>query len=330
MNLSAAQCSARPLHDIMNPYFRCSMKIADFKRRHQLISALRDIDIIGIRKLANTLPRLLIPAPTEELYVKTRYGFTLRVDPVRDKGVDRTVYYTGTYEKGTLEILKNLLRPGDRFADVGANIGLMSLFASDCVRDNGTVLAFEPHPLTRSVLQENIRLNDRTNIRVVAEALGSENGQSRIYDRLAMNKGGASLINPGEEVESYVIEVVRFEDMIQGEELPHVVKIDVEGFELEALKGFGELLSEEHSPMLIVECSGMRENTFGSDTAALHEFLSASDTYRLFKSRAGKERVSPLIEIAEASQMPEHDNIYCFTAQHLQRLPAHLFVHPPM
>jgi hypothetical protein len=119
-----------------------------FTWRHTLISFLQGIDMAGIRKIAYYLPGIIIPKPKSALIIKTLYGFKLWIDPVKDQGIEKSLYYTGTYEKGTLFILRALLKEGDLMVDVGANIGLMSIFAADLVKESGKVIAFEPNPDT--------------------------------------------------------------------------------------------------------------------------------------------------------------------------------------
>ena len=140
--------------------------------RHSLISFMQDIDIKGIRRIAHYLPELLLPKPVGPLILKTRYGFYLMIDPVKDNGVERSIYYTGTYEKGTLFIIGNILSEGDTFVDVGANIRLMSLFATSIVKDTGKIIAFEPNPETMRILKSNIELNNASNIETSYYALG--------------------------------------------------------------------------------------------------------------------------------------------------------------
>ena len=62
--------------------------------------------------------------------------------------------------------LKNILKEGDTFVDVGANIGLMSIFSSFLVRESGKVFSFEPNPITNNILKENIELNNLSNITI--------------------------------------------------------------------------------------------------------------------------------------------------------------------
>jgi hypothetical protein len=101
-----------------------------------------------------------------------------------------------------------------------------------------------------------------------------------------------------------------------------MVKLDIEGFELEALEGALDLLHSEHPPMLMVECSEMRENTFGGGPGPLYEFLRQLGRYRIFRGKKEKSRLSPLVEVKTLQEMPVHDNIYCLAGKHLERLNA--------
>ncbi|MEN8228181.1 MAG: FkbM family methyltransferase [Bacteroidota bacterium] len=257
--------------------------------------------------------------------IKTLHGFNMIIDPVRDEGVERTIYYTGSYEKGTLFVIKNLLKEGDTFIDVGANIGLMSIFASSIVMDSGKIIAFEPNPVTLKILKRNIALNNISNIQTSDYAVGAKASGAKIYDRWDSNRGSASLIKPESESDSYDIEVITLSDYCKANQEIHLIKIDIEGFELEALKGAKEILDGESPPMLIIECSETRENTYGFGTDDLYEFLKCITHYRLFKSRGGKEKVSKLVEIRTRSELPHHDNIYCFTKKHMEQIPSKIF-----
>jgi FkbM family methyltransferase len=296
----------------------------NFFLRHRLISSLLEIDVKGFRRVAHHLPRLLIPTPKGICTVKTRYGFWLRIDPVKDKGVERSIYYTGTYEKGSLAIMKQLLHKGDCFVDVGANIGLMSLYASKLVGAKGKVWAFEPNPDTALILEMNIRINNATNIDLSRFAMGKNPGKALIYDRWDSNRGSASLIKPEGETGSHEIEVTTLSEFFkkeikEGGPLPTLLKLDIEGFELEALEGALDLLNSDQAPMLIVECSQQRENTFGKGTDPLYEFLRHLGFYRIFRGKKDKSRVSKLVEVLTIEDLPVHDNIYCLTDKHLNR-----------
>jgi FkbM family methyltransferase len=286
-------------------------KITSFRFRHWLISTIQDIDVKGVRWLTYHLPGLLLPLPKGNLVIRTLYGFHMKINPIRDVGVETSIYNTGTYEKGTLQIIKENLKEGEVFVDVGTNIGLMSLFASQLVKTSGKVYAFEPHPLTRQILLENIEMNSAENILVSAYAAGSERGRSRIFDGKDQNRGSASLSLEGQISKGYEVEVISLDEFF-GEKHISMMKVDVEGYELEVLKGAQNILKRDQPPFLIVECSQLRENTFGSSATPLFDYIKSVNNYRIFKTRKGKERVSGLIEVLKPSDLPLHDNLYCF------------------
>ena len=298
--------------------------------KRRIISSVRDWNIIGSGPLSYFMSKFMLPKPSGKTVIETLYNFRLNIDPVLDNGVERALYYYGTYEKGTLDIIGKILKRNDVFVDVGANIGLMSLYAALKVGDTGKVYAFEPNPNTRNLLLENIQLNKIQNIKVEGLALSSETKSSKIYDRWDINRGGASLIKPANPTESYDIQETTFSEYFDRDQDIKIVKIDVEGFELEVLKGAESfLLNTKTPPVLIIEFSSMRINTFGTDIEPLYNFLKDLGKYRIFKSPRGKERISKLIEIKDKNDLPKHDNIYCLTNEHLAELSKDIFQSMP-
>lgn len=294
--------------------------------KRKLISLIRYSKIKGSGRLSYFLARCIYPKPSREMVIDTIYNFKLNIDPVVDNGVERSLYYFGTYEKGTLDIIGNILNKGDVFVDVGANIGLMSIYAALKVGEQGNVIAFEPNPNTKKILEKNIQLNTIQNVKVEGIALSSESKKSKIYDRWDVNRGGASLIKPPQPTQSYDIEETTFSEYFNSKQQIKLIKIDVEGYELEVLRGAKAFISDTNTPpMLIVEFSSMRTNTFGEKTSPLYLYLKELNKYRIFKSTAGKEKISKLIEIKEEKDLPKHDNVYCFTDEHLGELPIDLF-----
>ena len=294
--------------------------------KRKIVSSIRDWNIKGSGKLSYFIAKFILPKPLGKTVIDTIYNFQLNVDPIVDNGVERALYYYGTYEKGTLDIIGKILKKGDVFVDVGANIGLMSIYAALIVGREGNVFAFEPNPNTKDLLIENMSLNKIKNIKVEGLALSSETKKSKIYDRWDVNRGGASLIKPSNPTQSYDIQETTFSEYFNSNQDIKLIKIDVEGFELEVLKGAKAfILNTKTPPILIVEFSSMRVNTFGKNTEPLYDFLKDLNHYRIFQSVRGKERTSKLIEIKDKKDLPKHDNIYCFTNEHLDELPKVLF-----
>jgi FkbM family methyltransferase len=281
-----------------------------FLFRHKLISTLRDWDIRGIRRLSVVLPKLLLPSPEKvgKHQLTTIHGVALVIDPSVDKGVELSLFQTGTYEKGTIQLLTDLLKSGSTFLDIGANIGLLSAIASKRVGPEGKVIAVEANPKTVDILRHNLALNDCTNTDIYPFALGAENGTALLYENWEVNRGGASLLSQG-DAEGIEVPVRRLDELLT-DEVIDVLKIDVEGFELEVLKGGIELLKNQ-LPVLIIEVSEQRENEKGVSPQEIYAFVQTLGNYQFFKQKGTKERRSKLVPILGEADLPKHDNIVC-------------------
>lgn len=288
----------------------------EFKRvnhvkTYQLLSKIWDSSIIGKGTLSRFLSKTLIPKPTDPVISKTIYDFDLLINPAIDNGVESSLYYFGTYEKGTLNFIKTHLTEGQIFFDIGANIGLMSIFTSYCVGKTGKVFAFEANPETVKLLNYNIELNSISNITVVDKAVGNNEGKIKIYNNWAGNRGGASLIKPEQETEAFEVDLIKLDAITQYTSMNiGMIKIDVEGFEMDVLKGLENILSKNNAPKLIIECSADRNNNYDS-VYEIYHFIKKVNNYKIYKLSKGKERFGELIEINDTSELPKHDNIFC-------------------
>jgi FkbM family methyltransferase len=157
--------------------------------------------------------------------------------PPADRNLDLTI---DQYEPGVSECLRNLLKPGMVFCDVGANFGIFTLLGSRAVGPKGRVFAFEPVPSNRRVLERNIALNGVTNVTVIAEAVSDTCGSARIF--LSRDAGCHSISTEPLHYEGEFLDVVVTRlDQVKSIERIDVLKIDVEGVELEVLAGLGDL-----------------------------------------------------------------------------------------
>ena len=166
----------------------------------------------------------------------------------------------GRYENHLLEYLEKFIKqkiPNSRelcVLDIGANIGNHSIFFSDLFE---TVYSFEPNPLTYEVLKINSKYAcDRKNIK--AFKLGISNKNKKVYFRNNLfNSGNSSIISEEDfnknKNNAFKVDVVSLDniDLLEGRKIG-LIKIDIEGHELNALKG-AENLIKKHKPIIFFE-----------------------------------------------------------------------------
>jgi FkbM family methyltransferase len=160
--------------------------------------------------------------------------------------------------------------PGDLFIDVGANVGSYSILAGDL---GAHVIALEPAPDTFALLAENVRLNGYP-VTMIQAAAGVNCGTARFttgqdcINRLAAN-------GPVE------IEMVSLDSVIQ-DRVVAGMKIDVEGFEIDVLRGCERALSQRRLKLIQLEWNSSSVEAVGSDRAPIAELL-ANYGYGLYR-----------------------------------------------
>jgi FkbM family methyltransferase len=211
-----------------------------------LYPLFRRYDFRGKGRLRRVLP----VRDTGEAVATFPGGVRLRLDLRESLQRD---FLFGMFDRRELELVREHLGRGD-FVDVGAHIGLYALTAA--LGGAETVLAFEPNPSARTQLEENVRLNHAANVTVRDAAIGAAPGRALLHVPATPDPSFSSLAGgrfaEGDPVEVEVTTVDREVDELDLR--PTVVKIDVEGGELDAVAGMGSTL-RTHRPVLLVEVS---------------------------------------------------------------------------
>lgn len=187
------------------------------------------------------------------------------------------------FEDDVLAELLSEIESDDVFFDIGANVGVYSCLVGDLLTD-GSVTAFEPHPNNALRLRENLSRNG-VEARVVQKALSDEGGEVSLAVAVESHttSPGHNLIEINEAVEDYGRESSEREttDMLRGDEFvsvgdtepPTVVKVDVEGAELNVLRGLEETLSREECRLLFCEVHRNHMKKFSTTESELRDFL---------------------------------------------------------
>ena len=277
-----------------------------------------------LEAVRHLLVNRMMKFPAQPVICSTAHGFKMLLNPARDalRGIEPTIFLTGTYETGTLHVFRKILRRGDVVIDIGANIGLMSLYAAKLVGKAGEIMSFEPMMEEYDVLLKNIHLNRFEHVHAHNIALGAKNERKWIYAHPEINRGSSSLVKSSGGIAVTEVEIATLDDFLflhPKKNNIRLVKIDVEGWELEVLKGAKSLLASRHAPALCVEYSSAHPLE-GGELTEIWRFLSSVNSYRCFKLMLGKEKVSQLIPVRDVPDLPTHDNLFCFLPYQLEQL----------
>jgi FkbM family methyltransferase len=161
----------------------------------------------------------------------------------------------GLFEAPKVRALQQLLKPGMTFVDIGSNKGDFALLAAKVMEDRGRVLAFEPVPDNLHWLRKSVALNGYESVEIVEIALSDANGRVPIY--LGPWSGWHSLLPVASESGETIEVTARTLDSFMAEqEDPRVdvIKIDVEGAEMQVLHGAARTLAEARPLTVFVEC----------------------------------------------------------------------------
>lgn len=182
-----------------------------------------------------------------------------------DEWIQQHIYFLGYFDHYGILFLKNNLHEGDVFVDAGANVGSYTLIAAKQVGKTGRVFAFEPVGEIYNRLVENVKLNEYDNIQAEKKALYDKNTTLELFLANKMNLGMSSIYHHDTEsgkIES--VDAVKLDDYIKYQNIKRInlIKIDIEGSEMHALKGMQKTL-EKFRPKLLIELK--EETHFQSD-----------------------------------------------------------------
>lgn len=192
-----------------------------------------------------------------------------------DMYIGRSLETYGEFSELEVKLFEQILRPGMTVVEAGANIGAHTVVFGQRVGPTGRVIAYEPQRLVFQLLCANVAINGLTNVVVKQAGLGAAAGTVAVPVLSAErpeNFGGVSLLTDAgaTETESVPLETLDGLNLTSCQFL----KVDVEGMELDVLRG-GETLLRRLRPVVYVE------NDRAERSPALIEWLLARD-YRLF------------------------------------------------
>lgn len=259
------------------------MKLSELSLRTRTLNCFRNIfKVAALERLllaavvdqrADALASKFVPNPYQ--YPRPtwrkfdRSGVVMKVD-ISDY-IGHLVYF-GFYEPGFARLL-SMCRGSMNVIDVGANIGWTALNLAR--QTSGKVIGFEPDPINFERCQENVSFNRSANLTVLPIGLGKESKQVMMEVRSPENRGGNRITARGgvgyTSVDVVPLDQVGLVDALSSIDL---IKIDVEGYEMEVLAGAVRVLSK-FKPALFVEVDNNNLVDQGSSARQLVIFLES-------------------------------------------------------
>lgn len=190
------------------------------------------------------------------------------------RNADRA-YVLGTRELPVQTVLASQVGPGDVVYDIGGNIGFFSLISARLAGEGGHVYAFEPLPENVDCLRRNLRTNGFENCTILDLALSDRSGQD---DLLLSKESGGSTISvedrPPDFAGTLTVRVATADALVESGEIrpPDFVKLDVEGAEMQVLRGMKSVI-ETYRPGILFEVDDADEANLAKKFSDITAFL---------------------------------------------------------
>jgi FkbM family methyltransferase len=219
----------------------------------------------SLKKLTDWLPQLL---RHREGRIRHGVGRGLRFNTAHSA----VGFLLGTHDPEVQFAFEQLLRPGMTVYDVGANVGFTAVLAAQLVGPDGLVVCFEPLPVNARQIEHNATLNHFAHVRVWQVALGNEDGEAEFV--VSSSPTWGRLATAGftpQKIGTTLVSVRRLDGLATEASLPppDLIKMDVEGGEVDVLAGAAHLLDSAR-PVLVIETHGTNQAV--ADALAGHDY----------------------------------------------------------
>ncbi len=227
---------------------------------------LRPFSFKGKGRLLNFLTR------QNRLVTSEIFGSRMNLD--LSDYIQRNVHL-GTFEPFETRIIRDYLKPGMVFVDVGANVGYFTALGASRVGRYGRVLAIEPSPQMGAALEELVQANHLSQVKFESVGVGAANETLTLFIPDADLHNHTPTMMPQTGAVPVEVQVVTLDSLTEsnGIERIDLLKIDIEGFEMAAFLGASRLLSEGRISAIVCEFNDywLREAKQSPDS--LYQFL---------------------------------------------------------
>lgn len=226
--------------------------------------------------------------PPDYLYDKGSFRYISR-DGIQYKldlsnVVDHYLYF-GIRDASFAHVLTEL-KKATVILDIGANIGTTSLYFAS-LNPSAKIIGFEPHPDNYARALENFRLNQFKNIQLKNIGLGSQKTELKLYEVNTHNPGMNRILAHATDLPYKLVKVEKLDTVVEQENLLQIdfIKLDVEGYEYEVLRG-GQAAISRFKPVLFIELDDQNLKEQGSSAKELLQFLTSLGYRQMYRADA--------------------------------------------
>jgi FkbM family methyltransferase len=224
-------------------------------------------------------PAELVVFVKKLMRIRRRYfafnNLKLYIDPVSHFGL--RILRDKAYEPQVTSFVEQLLLPGDVFIDLGANEGYFSVIASKLVGDAGKVFCIEPQRRLWPVLFDNFIANECHNVQLLPYAIGPEKGEAELILTPSINTGSSQIRKSVRTTfwERQKIKIYPLDSIVALYGIGEIklMKIDIEGYELYALKSALKTLKKGAVKNIVIEFHPVQLKEFNQTVEETIAFL---------------------------------------------------------
>lgn len=301
------------------------MIIPKSRPENYLKLVLRLFNDIGAKKSLKMIVSFLVTLLVGELRwntisgkitcVRNGLGHAMVVN-LQDEGLSHELFVYGIHEPILSVLMQNEIKKGDTIIEVGANIGYYALLECSLVGAHGKVIAIEPDPRSLKLLEQNIALNcSERNIDVINVAIGPRKETGRLHLSHAFNRNyicsDSSEGKWARDAET-PINLVPLDELVSNQPRIDAIRMDLEGYEFEAINGMiGTLL--KFRPRLLV----MELHPISNKTLVLHFFGVLTNLGYAIKWAVARSLVDGLINSPQPLFLDTVKILQCEAQHHI-------------
>lgn len=207
-------------------------------------------------------------------------GFYIVVNP-KNGFTDKMLFSNKKRDKDITDIMDLHLKEGDHFVDIGMNIGYETLWGATLVGRTGKVTSFEPLPQLINQVQESISINELKNIQIIPKAVGRIAREQTIHLH-TRDAGLSSVVNTNGATKTQTILVSTLDAELKDIDSLDLIKMDIEGYEYEALLGGKRILEKFHPPIIFEYTPRLYEKLEKGNSEKLIDYLCTDLEYKLY------------------------------------------------